>query len=128
MKYYLKTDNFCMEWSIEHLDKEPLSPVNAIMMVKAESYGFCGMGEMDIDMKAFLGLLNQLENLYDTLFGEAIIQEPYGNKQFIRFEGDGKGHIMISGLLAVSINDCSHSLHFENQIDQTELGRFIAQF
>lgn len=81
---------------------------------------------MDIDIKEFVRFVDSLSTLYNTLNGIAIIQEPYGVQQFIKFCGDRTGHIYISGKLnSKGRKGFIQELTFENSVDQTYLPDFI---
>ena len=81
---------------------------------------------MDIDIKEFVTFVDALTSLYKTLNGTAIIQEPYGERQFIEFRADRSGHINIRGELSSNgRNGFLQKLFFENSVDQTYMPDFI---
>lgn len=66
---------------------------------------------------------DQLKALEFSLLGSARLGNLYEDP-FIEFEGDGRGHIRVSGRLQVS-GDHSQQLDFEFSTDQTALGTFV---
>ena len=100
-------------------------PTNTIMGVNVYSDGFCASTSMDIDIRELAVFSEKLCQVYDTLSGEARIEEPYGLHMYLQFIGDGKGHISVKGLLHGGNRvGNEHTLEFENSIDQTELRAF----
>ena len=65
--------------------------------------------------------MEELQELKDTLTGKAELKEPYSWDPFLIFEGDGRGHIHISGSITSQNSDWLQELNFENEIDQTFL-------
>ena len=122
MEYNLQTDSFCLNLDLMVYETD------ALMQVRVSSDGFAGETQMDINVKEMDAFSKKLWNIYESLNGSAKIQEWYGYQQFLEFEGDGKGHITIRGMI------CSHSgsgffqkLKFENRIDQTQLRSFAKE-
>lgn len=99
---------------------------NTILTISVNSDGFCADTDMDIDIKEFVVFVDSLSSLYKTLNGTALIQEPYGERQFVEFCADRSGHIGIRGeLSSYGRNGFVQKLTFENRIDQTHLPDFI---
>ncbi len=81
---------------------------------------------MDIDIKEVSVFCEKLQGIYDSLAGEAKLQEPFGNKQYISFSANKTGHIFVSGVLnSNGANGLFQELKFENSLDQTFLKTFI---
>ena len=122
----LTYDTLSITLDLEVFENDIMCPINTSMNVKVESCGFCGNAIMDIDVKEFAKFSSQLFEIYTTLKGNAKIQEPYGQKQFIEFDGDGMGHIVIRGMIWGET--CfSQKLLFENMIDQTVLKKLAKE-
>ena len=124
MKHILKTDNFEISMDLEIFEGDISYPTNTIMRVAVQSGDFSARTSMDIDIKEFAQFVSNLVNIYETLSDEAIIEEPYGQKMYISFIGNGRGHISVKGYLYSSNNGYEQRLEFENDIDQTDLRNF----
>ena len=124
MKHILKTDNFEMSMDLEIFESDISYPTNTIMKAAVQSDEFSASTSMDIDIKEFAQFVFDLVNIYETLSGEAIIEEPYGVKMYISFSGNGRGHISVKGYLHSSNNGYEQQMEFENDIDQTYLRKF----
>ncbi|MBO5395584.1 MAG: hypothetical protein J6A97_01755 [Clostridia bacterium] len=126
MKYSIESTNFdvCLQLKVFEADIKYSS--NTILTISVSSDGFCANTDMDIDIKEFVTFVDTLSSLYTTLNGIAIIQEPYGERQFIEFSADRSGHIGIRGKLSSNgRGGFDQELSFENSIDQTYLPDFI---
>ena len=122
----LESQNFCLSLDFQVFESDIAYPSNAILSVSVTSAGFSASTTMDIDVKDMPAFCSKLQKLYDSLKGEAKIQEPFGNQQHITFSGDGKGHILISGKLnSNGANGFWQELNFENCIDQTYMPQFL---
>ncbi len=122
----LESENFCLSLDFQVFVSDISYPSNTLVTVSVTSSGFSASTTMDIDVKDMPGFCNELQKLYDSLKGEAKIQEPFGNQQHITFSGDGKGHILISGELnSNGANEFWQELKFENCIDQTCMPQFL---
>ena len=98
----------------------------AVVAVFVQSDGFSASTTMDIDIKDILVFFDQLQDLYQSLSGEARIQESFGYQQYILFSGNRTGHLFISGKLqAGGEHGFCQELRFENATDQTFLPQFI---
>ena len=118
--------NICLQFNIFESDIKLSS--NTLLTVSIKSDGFCANTDMDIDIKQFIIFIDNLEKLYSTLKGRAVIEEPYGEKQFIEFNVDQTGHIRVRGKLSSNgRNGFSQELVFENCIDQTYLSEFVRE-
>lgn len=117
--------NFTIRLQLHVFESDIPYPSNTTMTVSVNSDGFCANTDMDIDIKQFVVFVDNLSSLYSTLNGIAIIQEPYGEQQFIKFSGDRTGYIGISGrLTSNNHSNCVQTLSFENSIDQTYISNF----
>ena len=123
MSFTLRTDSFYISLSLNVFESDIQYSSNTIMDVEVESDGFSGKASMDIDVKAFVIFASKLNEIYETLDGEARIEEPYGEKMYISFHGNGRGHINVSGRLC----NMRQSLNFENEFDQTYLQFFACE-
>ena len=122
----LKSENFHLSLVFQVFESDISYPSNTILSVSVASAGFFASTTMDIDIKDLPVLCNELQNVYNFLKGEAKIQEPYGSRQYLVFSGDGKGHILVSGMLNSNGADGFwQELKFENCIDQTYMPQFL---
>ncbi len=95
------------------------------MEVTVQSDGFCAGAAMDIDVKELAKFAAALTRIYETLSGEARIEEPYGAHMYLSFTGNGRGHMAVKGYLQKGDRVGNfQSLAFENDIDQTDLKSF----
>ena len=125
MEFELLTENLELKLSPDFYIEDITYPTNTIMGVNVYSDGFCASTSMDIDLRELAVFSEKLCQVYDTLSGEARIEEPYGLHMYLQFIGDGKGHISVKGLLhGGNRAGNEHTLEFENSIDQTELRAF----
>ena len=122
----LESESFSLSLDFLVFESDVSYPSNTILTVSVSSAGFSASTTMDIDIKDMPTFCNDLQKVYDSLNGEAKIQEPYGNRQYILFSGDKKGHILVSGMLnSNGANGFWQELKFENCIDQTFLPQFL---
>lgn len=97
---------------------------NTLLEITLNSDGFSACTTMDIDFNEFKNFAVKINDLYETLRGNAAITEPYG-EQIIHFSADEKGCINVSGILhSCGKNGHYQSLKFENSFDQTFLRPF----
>ena len=67
-----------------------------------------------------------MKGLYDTLSGEARLEEPYSVHNYIEFVAEAGGHIRVYGRLNnKSAYGYTQEINFENEIDQTYLRDFV---
>lgn len=76
------------------------------------------------DSPALSDFVTQLERLKEHLIGKAWLGNDH-EELFIQFDGDGLGHILVSGKLLDSTCGRMQQLAFEFQTDQTALMSFI---
>lgn len=120
MEHIICTEAFSLKLKLVIFEDDIHLSSNTMMEVFVESNGFSGCSTMDIDIKEFARFSTKLNGIYETLTGEARIEEPYGMHMYISFSGDGRGHITARGYLhSVDRIGNEHSLEFENCIDQT---------
>lgn len=101
-------------------------PSITVLSVFVMSGGFSASTTMDIDIKDIFAFCDQLQHLYQSLSGEARIQEPFGYQQYILFSGNRTGHIFISGKLhSNGEHSFCQELKFENATDQSFLPQLI---
>ncbi len=126
MEYSIKSAGFDVCFQLKVFEADIEYPSNTILTISVNSDSFCANTDMDIDIKAFVSFVDALSALYTTLKGVAIIQEPYGEQQFIEFSADKSGRIGIRGKLSSNgRRGFVQELSFENCIDQTYLSNFI---
>ena len=126
-QYRLEGEHFLLILELQVYEKEVYLPSNTLMTVTVESCGFRGSSIFDIDVKEFGRFARDLVQIFRTLRGKTEIREPFGYRQFLAFEGDGLGHIVIVGEMKSAPHTMSHRLTFENMVDQTFLREFAAE-
>ena len=90
-------------------------------MYRIEADTFMGVGVQGIAEFAL-----QLKDLYETLSGEARLEEPYSVHNYIEFVAKTGGHIRVMGRLNnKSAFGYTQEINFENEIDQTYLRGFV---
>ncbi|MDO5601381.1 MAG: hypothetical protein Q4G07_01300 [Oscillospiraceae bacterium] len=113
-----------MEFELEIFETDIKYAENTILNINVCSNGFSAVTAMDIDIKGFAIFAKRLLELYQSLSGEAKLEEPYGSK-YIEFEAATGGHIMVKGKLHNGYqNGHFQELYFENEFDQTYLQTF----
>ena len=125
MKHILETENFfvCIEPEIFEADMN--LPTNTLLKTDVRSDGFAASTTMDIDIKDLVRLGRDLCRIYDTLQGNARLEEPYGQHMYISFMGNNSGHISVKGRLHKDNRiGLEQVLEFENDVDQTSLRPF----
>lgn len=120
MEHILMDENFALKITPKVFEADIIYPSNTIMEVEIKSNSYSVRTTMDVDAKKLAEFADSLCEIYESLIGEARIEEPYGKQMFISFTGDGKGHIGIEGYLA---DDC-FSLEFSDSTNQTYLKEF----
>ena len=124
--FVLQSEDFSLSLTFKVFESDIAYPSNTIISVSVSSVGFSASTSMDVDIKAISKFCDALNKVYSTLKGNAKISEPFGNKQYIDFAGDGYGHILISGMLhSNGAYGFSQELKFENSIDQTYFPVFL---
>ena len=126
--YRIETDTFILELIPEIYLQDFAYPVNVTVGVKVSSYGYSADTFMDVGVQGIVKFAVQLKNLYETLEGEAKLEEPYSVHNYIEFIAEPNGHIKVTGRLN-NKNAFGHTqeINFENEIDQTFLRSFIDQ-
>ena len=124
MEHTLKSEDFILKILPKIFESDITYSSNTIMEVTVQSKGFLANTSMDIDIKQFAKFSVDLCKIYETLSGEAKIEEPYGMHMYLSFVGNGRGHIAIKGCLYKGDSAGSQSLEFDNDIEQTYLKEF----
>ncbi len=125
MEFVLNSENFSLKMKLTVFEGDILFPSNTAMEVAVQSDGFSASATLDIDVKELAKFAVDLARIYETLSGEARIEEPYGAHMYLSFMGDGRGHIGVKGYLQKDSRAGNvQSLTFENHMDQTDLKRF----
>ena len=126
--YRIEADTFSLEFVPEIYEQDSAYPVNVRLRVKASSYGYSADTLMDVGVQGIAEFAVQLKNLYETLTGEARLEEPYSVHNYIEFIAKKGGHIRVMGRLNnKSAFGYTQEINFENEIDQTYLKSFIDQ-
>ena len=83
---------------------------------------------IDVGVQGIADFALQLKNLYETLTGEARLEEPYSVHNYIEFIARTGGRIRVMGRLNnKSAFGYTQEINFENEIDQTYLREFVNQ-
>lgn len=122
--YRLGTENFMLELDPKIYQEDIGLPINTLLSVKVNSYGFAGACEMDIDARKLAVFSMQLKEMQETLKGTVKLEEPYGEHNYIEFITAERGHIKVRGYLSENAYGDEHELTFENEFDQTYLKPF----
>ena len=126
-QYRLEGEHFLLTLEVKVFESDVRYSSNTLMTVTVDSFGFCGSSIFDIDVKQFGRFVRELGQIYQTLSGAAEIREPWG-EQFLAFEGNGRGHISVEGLVCpAGLHGFTQQLRFENMVDQTCLREFAAE-
>ncbi len=126
--YRIETDTFILELSPEIHEQEFTYPVNVYLGVKVFSHGYLADTFMDVGVNGIAGFALQLKDLYETLKGDARLEEPYSVHNYIEFIADTGGHIRVMGRLNnKSAFGYTQEINFENEIDQTYLREFVSR-
>ncbi|MDE5765696.1 MAG: hypothetical protein K2I17_00845 [Clostridia bacterium] len=113
----LSTQDFELELNV-------IGGYDARLTVKGKNYS--GAVSYDISEHEYNKFKKDLTELYKTLKeGEAVLNEDYGNGNFIKFVSDGLGHFIVSGKLYDYRK--YWRLSFTETVDQTYLKSFIAE-
>ncbi len=123
--YRIEADTFLLEFFPEIHEQDFIYPVNVTLGVKVYSYGYSADTFMDVGVQGIAEFALQLKGLYETLKGEARLEEPYSVHNYIEFIAETGGHIRVMGRLNKSAFGCTQEINFENEIDQTYLRTFI---
>ncbi len=95
---------------------------DANVNVKGKNYS--GFVSYDISENEYKKFKKDITELYKTLQeGEAVLNEDYGNGNYIKFTSDGLGHFIIGGKLYDYVK--FWRLSFTETVDQTYLKSFI---
>ena len=73
--FVLKNEDFCLSLDFQVFQADISSPSNTILSVYIASNGFSAATTMDIDIKQLPVFCNDLKAIYNTLQGEAKIQD-----------------------------------------------------
>jgi hypothetical protein len=106
-----------------------------IKMYPDQSGGSCDLEVISLPFRANIRFffdwpplnqfVEQLEDIEQSLSGEATLGQQF-EEPYIKFKGNGLGHIEVSGLLIV-YNENIQKLEFSFTTDQTAVGPFIEE-
>ena len=118
--YRIEADTFILEFIPEIHEQGFAYPVNVYLGVKVSDTF------MDVGVQGIAEFALQLKDLYETLSGEARLEEPYSVHNYIEFVAKTGGHIRVMGRLNnKSAFGYTQEINFENEIDQTYLRGFV---
>lgn len=114
----INSENFQLSLHIERFDIEAQGLLHANVTSDAVS----AKADMDVSINDYEKFLENMQQMHQNLRGEAIIAEPYGDKQFLKFTmDDHTGHVYVKGELASRYNGHIQYLSIENEFDQSSL-------
>jgi len=123
--YRIEADTFILELFPEIHEQDFAYPVNVNLGVKVSSYDYSADTFMDVGVQGIAEFALHLKELYETLTGEARLEEPYSAHNYIEFIAETSGHIRVMGRLNnKNAFGYTQEINFENEIDQTYLRRF----
>lgn len=126
--YRIEAESFGLEFIPEVFEQDFSYPVNVNLGVKVTSYGFSADTYMDVGVQGIAVFATRLKNLYESLTGEARLEEPYSVHNYIEFIARKGGHIGVMGRLNnKNAFGYTQEVSFENEIDQTYLRGFVNQ-
>lgn len=125
--YKLAAGSFSLVLEVIAFEGDINIPENAVLNIKIESDNFTAAATMDIDIKAFRVFAGELQKVYDSLRGTAVLKETYGRNHII-FEALPNGHICVKGIINnYCRNGHEQELKFENEFDQSYLKGFVRE-
>lgn len=123
--YKIESASFRLELTPAVAQDEHPFPQSHSLRVRVSSYGFSAETFMDVDEPNLASFAVRLNGLYDSLAGEAYLEDPYGAWNCIEFHAKTNGHIRITGRLNNrEAHGFEQELKFDNEIDQTYLRDF----
>ncbi|MCR5719207.1 MAG: hypothetical protein K6F84_01450 [Lachnospiraceae bacterium] len=123
--YRIESDTFTLELCPEIYEEDLAFSENITLGVKVNSCGYSVETSMDVSIKDIARFAMQLDDIYESLGGEAKLDEPYSNYNYIEFISETGGHISVGGRLNNCVFGHSHEFYFENEINQTYLKEFV---
>ncbi len=124
--YRIEADTFILEFFPKIHEQDFAYPVNVYLGVKVSSYGYSADTYMDVGVQGIAEFSLQLKDLYETLSGEARLEEPFSVHNYLEFVAETGGHIRVMGRLNnKSAFGYTQEIYFENEIDQTYLRDFV---
>ena len=86
--YRIETDSFILGFFPEIHEQDFSYPVNVNLGVKVSSYGYSADTFMDVGVRGIAEFAAQLKRLYESLTGEARLEEPYSVHNYIEFTAE----------------------------------------
>ena len=115
---YIDSENFQLSLNIERFDND----AQGLLHVNVTSDAVSAKADMDVSIDDYEKFLENMQQMHQNLRGEAIIAEPYGDKQFLKFTmDDHTGHVYVKGELASRFNGHIQYVSIENEFDQSTL-------
>lgn len=120
--YKVLSENFCLTLFLETFEDDITM---SLLHVDLTSDGFSVKTNMDIFTNDFVQFVYKMQDMYKTLKGEAMINEPYGMPSYLKFAMDITGHVVVKGELSSGENGHLQHITIENDFDQTSLEDFL---
>ena len=115
---YIDSEYFQLSLNIERFDND----AQVLLHVNVTSDAVSAKADMDVSINDYEKFLENMQQMHQNLRGEAIIAEPYGDKQFLKFTmDDHTGHVYVKGELVSRYNGHIQYLSIENEFDQSSL-------
>jgi len=114
----IDSQSFQLTLQVERFDND----IQELLHVNIISDMVSAKAEMDVSIKDYEKFVGSIQEMHQNLRGEAILAEPYGDKQFLKFTMDNHtGHICVKGELASRFNGHIQYVSIENEFDQSSL-------
>ena len=122
MEYVLQGVNCALKISnIKFFESEINLNTNALCRVDVTSGDFCGATQFNMDISQLGKFSVQIKNMYQSLYGNALLKETYGSS-FVQVVATSGGHFEVSG--SINLPHPHHLLEFRFDIDQTMIRDF----
>jgi len=122
MNYSVTAAGFSLRLDCKTVD--PAAEDGAVLHVVLQTASCAVEAAMAVDGYAAESFFAAVESLRGTLRGTASVREPYGKGMHLAFEGDGRGHVTVSGRLCTEDEaGNTASVEFCHRVDQTCLNR-----
>ncbi len=126
MEHRLQTPELVLSLTPEIFPADFAGAPNMTLHVQVVCDGFAGHGEMDLAAGDLAAFSDALSALYETLSGQAVLKEPYGDMH-LTFTSAPRGHILVSGLLLQMGRAGEQSLVFATDLEQSDLHTFCEE-
>ncbi len=123
MEYHLQTPELLLSLTPEIFPSDLPDALDLTLHVRVACNGFSGYGEMDLTTGDLVAFSASLSALYETLSGQAVLKEPYGDMH-LTFTSTPRGHIHLSGIISQMGQAGEQSIVFATDLEQSDLHTF----